>query len=167
MTTANRSEITQILQSISKGDRGAVHRLMPLVYDELRSVAGSLMRSERRDHTFQPTELVNEAFLRLADTAQVDWKGRSHFFAIGARLMRRILVDHARAKLRKKRGWRPRRVELRETLVVSTNRLEDVLALDEALEKLARFDDRQARIVELRFFAGLTVKEVAEVLGAG
>lgn len=122
------------------------------------------MRRERPEHTFEPTELVNEAFLRLVDVSRVDWKGRSHFFAVGAQLMRRILVDHARAKLRQKRGGRPHRVELSESLVLTPNNFEDVLALDEALEKLAKFDSRQARIVELRFFAGLTVKEVAEVL---
>jgi RNA polymerase sigma factor (TIGR02999 family) len=159
-----RSEITRILQAAKAGDASAVNKLMPLVYDELRSLAGRFMSRERPGHTLQPTELVNEAFLRLVDHTRVDWQGRTHFFAVGARVMRRILVDHARSKLRKKRGERPQRVELTEKLTLTTDSLEDVLALDEALEKLNKVDPRQARIVELRFFGGLTVSEVAEVL---
>jgi RNA polymerase sigma factor (TIGR02999 family) len=160
----SRSEITQILQAAKAGDSSAVNKLMPLVYDELRSLAGRFMSRERPGHTLQPTELVNEAFLRLVDQTRVDWQGRTHFFAVGARVMRRILVDHARSKLRKKRGERPQRVELTEKLTLTTDSLEDVLALDEALEKLNKVDPRQARIVEMRFFGGLTVSEVAEVL---
>ncbi len=165
MTTSNQSEITQVLQTISAGDRSAVDRLMPLVYDDFRSLARHFLGAERPGHTLQATELVNEPFLRLVDIKRVDWKGRSHFFAVGAQAMRRILVEHARAKLRKKRGERPHRVEMSEDLVLTPEKPEDLLAMDEALGKLAKLDERQARIVEMRFFGGLTIEEVAEVLG--
>jgi RNA polymerase sigma factor (TIGR02999 family) len=159
-----QGEVTRILVSISAGDRSAVNRLVPLVYDELRSLAGRFLSRERPDHTLQPTELVNEAYLRLVDQNRVQWQGKTHFFAIGAQAMRRILVDHARSKLRKKRGERPQRVELTESLRISTEHEGDVLAIDEALKRLEKIDADQARIVELRFFGGLTVSEVAEVM---
>jgi RNA polymerase sigma-70 factor (ECF subfamily) len=165
MTSPDQGEITQVLKTIAAGDRAAMDRLMPLVYPDLRALAGHFLRREGAGHTLQPTELVNEAFLRLVDQKRVDWKGRSHFFAIGAQAMRRILVDHARAKLSKKRGQRPIKVELHEDMMISTTRAEDVLALDQALERLTALDPEQARIVELRFFGGLNVEEVAEVLG--
>ena len=134
-----RAKVARILEEVGAGDRAAVDRLMPLVYDELRSLAGRLLKRERPGHTLQPTELVNEAFIQLVGQNRVQWQGKTHFFAIGAQAMRRILVDHARSKLRKKRGERPQRVELTEPLLLSTDRLEDVLALDEALEKLSEF----------------------------
>lgn len=159
-----RAEITGVLVSIDAGDRSAAHRLLPLVYDELRSLASRFMRREDADHSLQPTEVVNEAYLRLVNIERVKWQGKTHFLAVGARAMRRVLVDHARRKLSKKRGGRPQRVELTEDLQITTERDTDVLALEEALEKLQMLDPRQARIVELRFYGGLTVLEVAEVM---
>ena len=159
------SEITQVLSSISQGDRSAVERLMPLVYDEFRALASNYLRRESPGHTLQPTALVNEAFLKLVDQKNVDWQGKSHFFAIGAQAMRRILVDHARSKHREKRGGDRQKISLNEEITLSPQRDEDLMAVDEALEKLADLDARQAKIVELRFFGGLTVQEVAEVLG--
>ncbi len=144
----NRDEVTRILSAINAGDRSAVDALIPLVYRELRTMAGRFLKWEHPDHTLQPTELVNEAYLRLLDQKRVPWQGKSHFFFASAHAMRRILVDHARAKLRKKRGERPQRVELTENLQISAEREGDVLALDEALEKLEKLDPRQARIVE-------------------
>ncbi len=167
MTTPPESDqtITQILQDISRGRHEAVNQLMPLVYEDLKRIAERFLRQERTDHTLQTTALVNEAYLKLVDQRQVDWKGRTHFFAIGARAMRRILVDHAKQRDRIKRGGGRHRVDIDEALVISPQRDDDVLALDEALNKLAQFDSDQAQIIELRFFGGLTVQEVAEVLG--
>ena len=161
---SSQLEVNRIFESINAGDRSAVDQLIPFVYGELRALAGSFLSRERPDHTFQPSDLVNEAYLRLVDQDRVDWQGKTHFFAVGAQAMRRILVDHARSKLRKKRGERPQRVELTESLRISTEREGDVLALEEALERLEKVDADQARIVELRFFGGLTVSEVAEVM---
>ena len=161
---SRRDEVTQILESVRAGDRSAVDRLVPLVYDELRAIAGRFMRRERPQHTLQPTELVNEAYMKLVHQDRVEWQGRTHFLAIGAEAMRRILVDHARSKLRKKRGERPVQVELTESLQLSNEREEDVLALEEALGKLEKLDPRGARIVELRFFGGLSVAEVSQVM---
>jgi len=165
MAKTKGSEIASILQEVSDGDREAADRLMPLVYDDLRAIAARLLRRERSGHSFQPTELVHEAYMKLVDQKQVDWQGRTHFYAIGAQAMRRILTDHARAKLRLKRGQRPHRVEWSDNFALSIDNLEDVLALDEAMTKLEKLDPRQARIVELRFFGGLKVQEVADYLG--
>ncbi len=140
-------------------------RLIPLVYDDLRKLAANYLRRETPGHTLQPTALVNEAFLKLVDQTRVNWQGRTHFFAVGAEIMRRILVDHARAKQRQKRGGDRQRIELHDDLRLSSQRDEDLLAVHEAIEKLAERDPRQAKIVALRFFGGLTVAEVAEVLG--
>ncbi len=142
-----------------------VNRLVPLVYDELRRLAAHYLRRESAGNSLQPTALVHEAFLKLAGQHHVDWQGRTHVLAIGARAMRRILVDHAKHKARIKRGGGLKRIQLDETTALSPERDEDLLAVDEALEKLARIDERQASIVELRFFGGLTVEEVSEVLG--
>ena len=160
-----RSEITNVLVSIDAGDRSAAGRLLPLVYDELRSLAAGYLSRERSGHTLQPTDLVNEAYLRLVDYDRVEWQGKTHFFAASAEVMRRVLVDHARRKLRKKRGERPHRVELTDCLRISSTDETDVLDLEAALQKLEKLDPRQARIVELRFYGGLTVQEVAEVMG--
>jgi RNA polymerase sigma factor (TIGR02999 family) len=141
---------------------------MPLLYDELRGLARGFMARERRHHTLQPTALVHEAYLRLIDQSRVDWKGRTHFRAVGARVMRRILIDHARQHGSAKRGGGAQRVTFAESLGRPAEDgvdLEEVLALDAALEKLRGIDERQARVVELRFFGGLTVAEVAESLG--
>jgi RNA polymerase sigma-70 factor (ECF subfamily) len=158
------AEITQLLCQVEKGDRSVVGRLMPLLYEELHAQAQRYLSREARDHTLQPTALVHEAYLKLVDQSRVQWQGRSHFLAVGAQIMRRVLVDHARGRKRLKRGGDRERIALDEGLALSVNRDEDLLAVDEALKKLADLDPRQARIVELRFFAGMTVAEVAEVL---
>lgn len=138
---------------------------MPLVYDEFRALAARHLRRERANHTLQPTALVHEAYLRLIDQTRVDWQGRTHFFAVGAQAIRRILVDHARNRKRQKRGGGAGRVTLDESVALAPQRAEEILALDEALETLGKLDARQAQVVEMRFFAGMSVEEVAEVLG--
>lgn len=158
-------DVARSLHDIAAGNETEADRLMPLVYDQMRSLARSMLHQENPGHTLQPTALVNEAFLKLADQSRVNWKGKTHFFAIGAKVMRRILVDHARGRKRQKRGGGMRRITLEDDLTVSNRNDEDVLAIEEVLNKLAKLDPRQAKIVELRFFAGLTVEEVAEVLG--
>jgi len=158
-------EITLLLADLQAGNRSAESRLMPLVYNELRRVAGRYMRGERPDHTLQPTALVHEAYLRLLGQHDVAWQNRSHFYAVAARLMRNILVDHARARQAHKRGGQERKVTFDEALEFAGRETTDLLALDEVLTRLAQRDPRQARIVELRFFGGLSEKEVAEVLG--
>jgi RNA polymerase sigma factor (TIGR02999 family) len=164
MVTREAEQITQLLGQMKAGDRGAAERLMPLVYGQFRALAAQYLRKERGNHTLQPTALVNEAYLKLLDQSRVQWQGRTHFFAVGAQAMRRILVDHARRRQRLKHGGQRARVTLDEGIALSPDRDQDVLALDEALVKLAELDERQAKVVELRFFAGLTVDEVADVL---
>lgn len=164
MSEPNSPQLTQVLQQLSEGNHEAVDRLMPLVYDELRELAAQYMQREAKGHTLRSTALVNEAYVKLCG-ADTDWRGRTHFFAASAQAMRRILVDHARGKARIKRGGGLERVEFDEDLLGKEQNSEDLLALDEALEKLAAVDQRQARIVELRFFGGLTTSEVAEALG--
>jgi RNA polymerase sigma-70 factor (ECF subfamily) len=158
-------QATEMLSAIIAGEDADSHQLLKLVYDDLRRLARNYMQQESKGHTLQPTALVNEAYLKLIDQTRVDWRGRSHFFAVGAQAMRRVLVNHAKSKKRLKRGGGGRRVSLDEPLAVSADRDEDVLALDEALEKLATLDPRQAKLVELRFFGGLGAEETAEVLG--
>ena len=158
-------EVTRLLGSWSRGDPEAREALMPLVYAELRRLAASYLRRERTDHTLQPTALVHEAYLRLVEQKSVQWQDKSHFFAITAQLMRRILVDHARGHLADKRGSGAPKVPLTEAIVMSQERPAELLALDESLSRLAALDAQQARVVELRVFAGLTVEETAEVLG--
>ena len=159
------SEISRILLEAGEGDPSAVERLMPLVYDEFRSLAASYMRHQPPGHTLQPTALVNELFLKLVGSESADWKSRTHFFAVGAKAMRQILVDHAKRKGRAKRGGERRRVSLHEDVALSPRRDEDLLALEEALAKLEALNERHARIVELRFFGGLNIEETAEALG--
>jgi len=161
---AGKIDIAKVLAAIAAGQRDAAEQLMPLVYDELHQVAERLLRHESSGHTLQPTALVNEAYLRLIGQTNVDWQGKTHFFAIGAKIMRRILVDHARRKKSQKRGGRYHRIALSDDLCVSKSNDEDVLAIEEALAKLEKRDPRQAKIVELRFYGGLDVQEVAEVL---
>ena len=165
MSESDSTELTRILSHISSGDKAAADRLMPLVYDHLRSMAATYLRRESPGHTLQPTALVNEAYLKLVDQRNVDWRGKTHFFAVSAEIMRRILVDYARSKKRQKRGGDFERIKLHTDLQISRDRDDDLLAVDEAIDKLAKKDSRQAKIVELRFFGGLTVAEVAEVLG--
>lgn len=163
-----RSEITALLNEWSRGDREALERLMPLVFDELRQLARSYFRHEPDGHTLQPTALVNEVYMRLVEQRKVEWDNRSQFFAFAALLMRRILVDHAKARLTSKRGGGVAKLPLKEALAVGEEPLDldlDLLALDEALGELAALDSRQARVVELRFFAGLTHEEIGDVLG--
>ena len=157
-------ELTRLLEAWSSGDQQALDQLMPLVNEELRRLAHRYMKSERAGHTLQTTALVNEAYLRLINVKGVNWQGRAHFFAISAQLMRRILVDFARARHYAKRGGGAQRVSLDEALVISDGSYEEVLALDEALSSLASFDERKSRVVEMRFFGGLSVEETAEAL---
>jgi RNA polymerase sigma factor (TIGR02999 family) len=164
MTTHSQKEITQLLLAWSEGDRAALDQLTPLVYEELRRLAKRYMGQERPGHTLQTTALVNEAYLRLIDTSQVRWQNRAHFLAVSAQLMRRILVDFARARRQLKRGGEVRRVSLEEALVVSAEPDADLVALDDALSALSALDPRQSRVVELRFFGGLSVEETAEAL---
>jgi RNA polymerase sigma factor (TIGR02999 family) len=158
-------QASELLSAVRGGDRAKLPDLIELVYTDLRNLARNYMDGEQRGHTLQPTALVHEAFLKLIDQSQVDWKSKSHFFAVGAQAMRRILVNHAKSRGRIKRGGLLHRVPLDDALTVSLDDDEDVLALDEALEKLAAVDERQAKIVELRFFGGLNVEETAEALG--
>lgn len=164
MNQLSSEVITKALAGVSEDNPVDAQELMPLVYDQLRALANTMLQNENPGSTLQPTALVNEAYLKLVDQSRVDWKGKSHFFAIGATIMRRILVDHARAKHRKKRGGGWQRIELQDAVGLRIGRDEDVLAVNEALEKLTDLDPVQAKIVEMRFFAGMTVAEVAEVL---
>jgi RNA polymerase sigma factor (TIGR02999 family) len=157
-------EVTRLLQEWSDGQEQALERLVPQIHGELRRLAASYLRRERQDHTLQPTALVNEAFLKLIDQRAVKWQNRAHFFGIAAQAMRRILVDHARARAAGKRGDGVRHLPLDEAINIGATRDVDLLALDEALTRLAALDPQQSRVVELRFFGGLTMEETAEVM---
>ena len=161
---SDRTSVTALLQAWRAGDEQALAAMMPIVHEELRKLARRSMAGERPDHTLQVTALVNEAYLRLVDLKRIQWQDRAHFFAMSARLMRRILVDHARARRYNKRGGGVRPVSLDEALHVAANAERDLVALDEALAALAATDERKARVVELRFFGGLSVDEVGSVL---
>jgi RNA polymerase sigma-70 factor (ECF subfamily) len=161
----NPGEITVLLHQIKDGDQDAQSRLIGLVYPELRRLAADYMRQERPDHTLQTTALVHEAYLRFLEQKEVGWQSRSHFFGVAATLMRRILVDHARERLAKRRGGSREKLTLDDASVVTAGRSDQLLALDEALGRLEETRPRQSRIVELRFFGGLSEEEVAEVLG--
>lgn len=164
MATSGSQQITQMLLAWSNGDQAALGSLMPLVYDELRKVAARHLRGQRPGHTLQTTALVNEAYLRLIDASQVRWQNRAHFFAVSAQLMRRILVDFARSRNYQKRGGGAERVSLDEAMAVAPERGADLLALDEALTRLQSLNPRQAQVVELRYFGGLSEEETAEAL---
>ena len=157
-------QITQLLQSWSHGDEAAIDKLMPLVYDELHRMARRYMSNEKPDHTLQAIALVNEAYLRLVDASGANWQNRSHFFAVSAQVMRRILVDWARSRHAAKRGNDVPALELDEALAVPIKTGTDIVAVDDALKALTLFDSRKSQIVELRFFGGLSVKETAAVL---
>ena len=160
------SEATAILDALNKGDSSAANRLLPLVYDELRALASHWMRRERGDHTLQPTALVHEAYLRLIDQTNADWKSRAHFIAVAAQTIHHVLVDHARKVNADKRGGGRHRTSLHDDMKADVGRNDvDLLALEEALEKLQSLHPRQARVVELRFFGGLSIEETAHVLG--
>lgn len=169
MNVGPHDKVTEVLSGAERQggepDGSIAEQLMPLVYDDMRALAANYLRQERPGHTLDPTALVNEAYLRLADQRRVSWRGKTHFFAVGANIMRRILVDYARSKHRQKRGGDRQRIALHDDLRLNLRSDEDLLAVDEAIEVLAERDSRQAKIVELRFFGGLTVGEVAEVLG--
>ena len=171
MTGSSQPRITELLVDWSNGDETALDRLMPLVYDELRRLARHYMRNERAGQTLQTTALVHEAYLRLAGYKEIKWQERAHFFAIAAQLMRRILVEHARARKRVKRGGDAQTISLDAKTIsladassASPDQLLDMLALDEAMKRLEAIDPRKAKVVEMRFFAGMENKEIAEVL---
>lgn len=159
------SEITKILQDWNDGQTDAQERLLPFVYEELKRQARYLMARERRDHTLQPTALVHEAFMRLAKQSGVDWQNRAHFFGISSRLMRQILVDHARTHSAAKRGSNPIHYSLDDIDIPVEERAESIIAMNEALERLEQIDEQQAKAVEMRFFGGLSNGEIAEALG--
>jgi len=158
------SETTQLLRAWAGGDEQALDRLTPRVYEELRRIAGHLMRGERPGKTIQTTALVHEAYLRLVDIHNVDWQHRAHFFAISAQVMRHILLDRARRSSAAKRGGELERINLEEGAELGADRARELIALDDALNAMAKMDPRKARVVEMRFFAGLSVEETAEVL---
>jgi RNA polymerase sigma-70 factor, ECF subfamily len=159
-------DVTRLLERLSGGDSRAADVLLPVIYDQLRALAGSFLRRESPGHTLQTTALVHEAYLKLVVQDQAKYQGRAHFFAVAAQAMRRILVNHARDANRLKRGGGLRRVDLDESMTVATSEPEvDLVGLDECLERLAALDARKARTVEMRFFAGMTVEDTAEVLG--
>jgi RNA polymerase sigma factor (TIGR02999 family) len=161
----NSPEITQMLREWSSGNRESLDALLPFIYAELHQQASRYLRRERSDHTLQTTALIHEAYLKLIDQRRVNWQNRAHFYGIAAQAMRRILVDYARGRHREKRGGIGENLPLEAaTLVSSGEKSVDLVALDEALERLAEFDERQARIVELRYFSGLSIEETAEVL---
>ena len=164
MAGANQN-ITLLLVASSAGDRHATDRLMPLVYDELRNLARAHLRRERPGHTLQGTALVHEAYLRLVDQKQVKWQNRAHFFAMASQMIRRILVDHARGYKAAKRGSGAPKLSLDDAILAAAKTDIDVIALDDALNDLAKFDPGQSRIVELRFFGGLSIEETAEAVG--
>jgi len=165
MVDSGKRDVTELLSQWSSGDRAALDSLVPVVYGELRRMAARYLRRERAAHTLQPTALVNEAFVKLIDQRDVRWQNRAHFFGVAAQLMRRILVDHARERAAEKRGGGRPHVPLDDSLAIGASNQVDILAIDEALTRLAAVDSDQVRIVELRFFGGLTIDETAEVLG--
>jgi RNA polymerase sigma factor (TIGR02999 family) len=165
VTIPSQQDVTRLLVRLTDGDRGVLDELLPVVYGELRKLASSYLRRERVGHTLQPTALVHEAYMRLVDQTQVQWQNRAHFFGVAAQMMRRILVDHARAHEAEKRGGEFQKLSLDENIDVSGERDVNLVALDDALNLLAEVDPQKSKIVELRFFGGLSVEETAEVLG--
>jgi len=163
--TQQTTEITSYLRRWRNGDESALEDVLPLVYKELRLIAKRYREKERKEHTFQTTEIISEAYLRLVGQNSTDWQDRSHFFAVASTLMRNLLVDHARSRQYQKRGSGAEQVNIDDIAVFSSEPDEKIIALDEALVSLAKFDDRKSRIVELRYFGGLSSKEVAEIVG--
>ena len=164
MQNIDSHQITVLLADWSEGDELALERLMPLVYDELRRMARSLMRSQPSGGTFQTTELIHEAYLKIARQDGQSWQNRAHFFGVAAKAMRHILVDLARSKNRDKRGGLAEKITLAENLTASAQRPEEIIRLDDALKQLASLDERKASVVEMKFFGGLSIEEIAEVL---
>jgi RNA polymerase sigma factor (TIGR02999 family) len=165
MTCAVPSDVTRLLSEWSGGNQAALDQLTPLVYRDLHIRASNYLRHERPDHTLQPTALIHEAYIRLANDSPPEWNSRAHFFAVASRVMRQILVDHARRNAAEKRGGGANEVSLDEAIVPARCENSDLMALDEALGRLAKFDERKCRIVEMRYFGGCTVEETAEALG--
>jgi RNA polymerase sigma-70 factor (ECF subfamily) len=163
MESKSPNEVTQLLQAWGKGDEEALQKLLPIVYKELHRLAASYMGKESPGHTLQTSALVNEAYIKLVDQKNVRWHNRAHFFGIAAQLMRRILVDHARSRTRLKRGGRIQKLSLNESAIVSSKKTEEFLFLDDALNRLAGIDAQKSRIVEMKIFCGLSIKEIAEV----
>ena len=165
---ANSGEpITELLTRYQQGDEQAERQLISTVYPELRKIARAQLRNERPDHSLQASALVNEAYIKLVGLTRLDWQSRSHFFGVAARMMRQVLTDHAKARLTEKRGGRIRVQPIEEALLFDAEKTTDILAVDEALESLSRTDPRAAKVVECRFFAGLSIEETAEVVGVG
>jgi RNA polymerase sigma-70 factor, ECF subfamily len=164
MINAASHQISQLLVDWSKGNSFALEQLFPLVYDELRRMARRYMRRQPSGHTFQTTELIHEAYLKLAKQEENEWQNRAHFFGVAAQAMRHILVDYARTKQSQKRGGWQERVTLSENAMISSEHSNEMVALDDALKQLALLDERKSRVVELKFFGGLTIEEIAEVL---
>jgi len=156
--------ITLLLNNISKGNKIAIEQLLPIVYDELRKISSKYLQDEYRKHTFQTTELVHEAYLKLVGNQEISWESRAHFFGIAAQSMRQILVDYARRRKAQKRGRGETKLSLDDAPIVSKESDEQIIALDEALTRLESVEERSSKIVELRYFSGLTIKETAEVL---
>lgn len=165
LSETGSKNITRLLLELTGGNAEAIDALLPLIYDELRSLAANYLRRERPDHTLQPTALVHEAYLRMVDQTQVNWQNRAHFFGVAAQMMRRILVDHARAHNAGKRGADFQKLSLDDNIDKAVERSDELIALDEALHELAEIDSQKARIIELRYFGGLSFEETAEVLG--
>ena len=158
--------LVRLLNEVSSGDQGGFPKLVTMLYDDLRVLASRLLSRESSGHTFRPTDLVSESFLKLVDQTRIDWRGRTHFMAVSAQVMRRILIDHARTKHRAKRGGRDRlRLELRDDFAVRLDRPEEILAVDEIIDKLAHLNETHARILELKYFGGLGVKEISHAIG--
>jgi RNA polymerase sigma factor (TIGR02999 family) len=165
MTSPSTDTPTLCLRALSDGDRAAAERLFPMVYEELRALAGSFMKRESAGHTLQPTAVVHEAYLKLIDQERANWRDRAHFMAVAAQAIRRVLIDHARRRQAAKRGGDRCRLTLDEAIAPAATREVDFLAIDDALGRLAELHERQARVVELRFFGGLNIEEAAAVLG--
>jgi|SRR5271165_4658 len=163
--SSSSSTIGHLLESVRKGDADAAFTLMPLLYNELHRLAMHYMRNERPGHTLQATALVNEAYLKLIDQREANWESRAHFIAVAAQVMRNVLIDHARGRQRVKRGGLQQKVQLEDVVLISEEQTDDLIALDTAMKRLEEIDARQSRIVELRYFGGLTVEQTAEVLG--
>ncbi len=164
MSKFTQKEISEMLEKLRGGDQKVLDQLMPIMYDELHRIASQLLHKEYRKHTLQTTELVHEAYIRLVGNEPLSWQNRAHFFGIAASAMRQILVDYARKRKAAKRGKGKKPITLNEVMLLSPDNIDELLALDEALTRLKTFDERQSRIVEMRYFTGLTIEETAEVL---
>lgn len=164
-TDTRKTQVTELLVAWNNGEESALNQLLPIVEVELRRIAHNFMRRERGNHTLQTSALVNEAYVKLVDQRDVRWQNRSHFFALSAQIMRRILINHARDSVAQKRGGAAEHIGFEDTMILTKEKSTELIALDDALERLAKFDETKSRIVELRYFGGLTLEETAEALG--